>query len=168
MLGPLGSGTDATHQPSPALRLLGCWWSQVERQVVRLMLLLWEREVDTLTPLQTKPPWLCSNGCLLKGHYSDPYCRTLFACFYKQHFSGRVCAKGHFLCFKRILFFNFSVKIILTFHWMNEGCGLDIFNLFIVQTLSITTFQYTTTESIFGFHWNSLNPLKKDWTSDLR
>ena len=26
VLGPLGSGTDTTHQPSPALRLLGCWW----------------------------------------------------------------------------------------------------------------------------------------------
>ena len=25
VLGPLGSGTDATHQPGPPLRLLGCW-----------------------------------------------------------------------------------------------------------------------------------------------
>ena len=25
VLGPLGSGKDATHQPSPALSLLGCW-----------------------------------------------------------------------------------------------------------------------------------------------
>ena len=33
VLGPLGSGTDTTHQPSPALRLLGCWWSQVECQI---------------------------------------------------------------------------------------------------------------------------------------
>ena len=44
VLGPLGSGTDTTHQPSPALRLLGCWWSRVKRQVVRLMLLLCESE----------------------------------------------------------------------------------------------------------------------------
>ena len=33
VLGPLGSGTDPTHQPSPALRLLGYWWSWVKRQV---------------------------------------------------------------------------------------------------------------------------------------
>ena len=25
VLGPLGSGSDTTHQPGPALRLLGCW-----------------------------------------------------------------------------------------------------------------------------------------------
>ena len=31
VLGPLGRGTDATHQPGPALRLLGCWGSRVER-----------------------------------------------------------------------------------------------------------------------------------------
>ena len=33
VLGPLGSGTDATQKPSPALRLLGCWWSWVKRQL---------------------------------------------------------------------------------------------------------------------------------------
>ena len=35
VLGPLGGGTDTTHQPSPALRLLVCWWSPVECQVVK-------------------------------------------------------------------------------------------------------------------------------------
>ena len=44
VLGPLGSGRDTTHQPCPAIRLLCCWWSRVECQVVWLMLLLCERE----------------------------------------------------------------------------------------------------------------------------
>ena len=35
VLGPLGSGTDATHLLSPALRLKGWCWSWVELQVLR-------------------------------------------------------------------------------------------------------------------------------------
>ena len=31
VLGPLGSFTDTTHQPSPALRLLGCWWLLMDK-----------------------------------------------------------------------------------------------------------------------------------------
>ena len=66
VLGPLGSGTDATHQPSPALRLLGCWWSQVECQVVRLMLLLCERERLIIPKRDSNP----ADWRLLSVHYT--------------------------------------------------------------------------------------------------
>ena len=61
---PLGSGTDTTHQPSTALRLLGCWWSWVEHQVVRLMQAL-------------LPPAPCNLNCdkvfpLLSDQYTIP------------------------------------------------------------------------------------------------
>ena len=35
VLGPLGSGTDATHQPSPALRLLGYLYERAALQLTR-------------------------------------------------------------------------------------------------------------------------------------
>ena len=78
VLAPLGSGTEATHQPSPALRLFGFWWSRVERQVVRMIAfpggiqstvrrrcrIYWRKNWRLYEP--SHHGWT-SNGC-----YSDP------------------------------------------------------------------------------------------------